>query len=268
MTSLYSEDLDATIRWTESASGTKALPPVLYLPGLSMPVLPTLGAVAADPRLTGRRHILLDYLGSGMSDHPEKFDYTLKSHAAVIARVIDVCDAGPVDVVGHSMGGTVAIQLAFDCPNHVRSLVVAEGNFDPGGGARSLKVAEHGRAAFLETGHTNLLHEMRTKALAGSDWADRLYAGWRMADPKGLFGNSDALVRLEPDFFDRFIKLPQPKTFIYGDKGYASPASPDTPDSGRLAQGGVNTAVVANAGHAMMVDNHDGFVDALLTAFA
>ncbi len=45
---------------------------------------------------------------------------------AMALSVLDVIDAGPVDVIGHSFGATVALRLAIEYPKRVRSLVMYE----------------------------------------------------------------------------------------------------------------------------------------------
>jgi pimeloyl-ACP methyl ester carboxylesterase len=259
VTHLYIPEYDATVRWLDIGSGA----PVLLLPGLSMPVAPGFAAIAADPALAGRRCIMLDYLGSGQSDHPTGFDYALASHAEVIVRVLTHLGLGPVDMVGHSMGGTVGIQLALDHPDLVRRLVVAEGNVDPGGGMMSQRVSRDGEAAFLTAGYDHLLWSLRSKARDGAGGADRLVAGWQQADPVGLYANAKALVDLPDDYLDRFAAGPAEKHFVFGANSLGPEPTPDTPRPERLEALGITPHVIPDAGHAMMLDNHAGFVAVL-----
>ncbi|MBI5275604.1 MAG: alpha/beta hydrolase [Burkholderiales bacterium] len=53
--------------------------------------------------------------------------FTMNQHAADLAEFIRRLDAGPVHLVGHSRGGTVAIYAARLQPGLVRSLTIAEG---------------------------------------------------------------------------------------------------------------------------------------------
>lgn len=262
MSFLYLEDFDASIRWFDFGSGE----PILFLPGLSMPVGVGFTAVAADRVLQGRRKILLDYLGSGQSDHPVRFDYTLDSHVATILRVLDHLAISSVDVVGHSMGGTVGMFLAMAQPDRVRRLVVGEGNVDPGGGVMSLRVSQDGEDAFLNGGYTALLGALQAKARQGAGGADRLFAGWQHADPRGLYWNAKALVDLPDDIFDRFAALPMPKAFVYGAENLTGDVTPDVPDAERLKRHGITPLIVPDAGHAMMLDNHAGFMQVMAKA--
>ncbi|MEU3986677.1 alpha/beta hydrolase [Streptomyces sp. NPDC026672] len=51
------------------------------------------------------------------------------AHARHAAEVLEATGAGPVDVVGHSSGADVALQLALARPDLVRSLVLLEAAF-------------------------------------------------------------------------------------------------------------------------------------------
>jgi esterase len=62
---------------------------------------------------------------------PERWDgtggsFSLATHAADIAALIRGLGLGPVHLVGHSRGGSVAYLVARDAPELVRSLVLAE----------------------------------------------------------------------------------------------------------------------------------------------
>src|SRR4029077_14145343 len=52
--------------------------------------------------------------------------YAPDRYAAVLARVIAAYGPGPVDVVGHSMGGAIALFHAAAFPQQVRRLVVVD----------------------------------------------------------------------------------------------------------------------------------------------
>ncbi len=96
-------------------------PPVVMLHGLGSSAddwvlqLPDLG-----------RHfqcILVDLRGHGLSDKPD-VPYTMALLASDIAGLITVLGRGSVHVVGLSLGGMVAQQLAISHPGWVRSLVL------------------------------------------------------------------------------------------------------------------------------------------------
>jgi pimeloyl-ACP methyl ester carboxylesterase len=100
---------------------TKTGTPVLFLHGIAsdsstwnlvLPLLPT-----------SIRSITIDLLGFGASPKPSKSNYTVKDHAASVAKtILSLKLDGPAIVVGHSMGGLVAIELAKSYPNLVSNL--------------------------------------------------------------------------------------------------------------------------------------------------
>jgi pimeloyl-ACP methyl ester carboxylesterase len=52
--------------------------------------------------------------------------FSLADHAADAARLLDHLAVGPAHIVGHSSGGSIALQLALDRPEYVRTLVLLE----------------------------------------------------------------------------------------------------------------------------------------------
>jgi pimeloyl-ACP methyl ester carboxylesterase len=76
-----------------------------------------------------RRHrvVSVDLRGHGESEKPQG-PYPIAAYADDIAHIIDHLNLGKAVVVGHSMGGTAALQLAADYPDHVAAIVMV----DPG----------------------------------------------------------------------------------------------------------------------------------------
>jgi pimeloyl-ACP methyl ester carboxylesterase len=62
---------------------------------------------------------------------PERWDgkggkFSWQQHVADLISFIRTVDASPIDLVGHSRGGIVAVQLALAEPSLIRSLILAE----------------------------------------------------------------------------------------------------------------------------------------------
>jgi pimeloyl-ACP methyl ester carboxylesterase len=80
------------------------------------------------PAFAGQFRICaLDLVGAGSSDKPAT-DYSVPALAAVLARFLDAL--GPewqrVSIVGHSLGGAVALAFAADHPQRVERLVLVD----------------------------------------------------------------------------------------------------------------------------------------------
>lgn len=110
---------DADIYW--KVEGDPANPPLVLLNsiGTDMDLWD-----AALPAL--RRHFALlriDTRGHGASDAPEG-DYTMAMLVDDVATVMDAADWDVAVIVGVSLGGMIAMQLALDSPVRVQGLVL------------------------------------------------------------------------------------------------------------------------------------------------
>ena len=105
---------EVSLHWTEAGDG----PPVLLLHGLNDSHR-TWREIW--PRLSGRRILMLDLPGHGMSSRPDA-PYTLDWNATQVARWIERMDLRDLDVVGHSYGGGVAQWLLLKCRARIRRL--------------------------------------------------------------------------------------------------------------------------------------------------
>src|ERR671919_228761 len=83
-------------------------------------------------RLADRYTVIApDLIGHGDSATP-RGDYSLGAHAAVIRDLLTAIDVGGATVVGHSLGGGVAMQFFWQFPHRVERLVlVSSGGLGP-----------------------------------------------------------------------------------------------------------------------------------------
>ena len=91
------------------------------------------------------RVIAPDQRGHGNSDRAD--DYTREGFVSDAAAVIELLGTGPVPVVGHSLGGLNALQLAAWHPEAVRALIIEDipAALTPGGAAEHLGFLERAR---------------------------------------------------------------------------------------------------------------------------
>ena len=102
-------------------------PPILILHGLAGQSSEWAGTAR---RLVPRFHVRgLDARGHGRSE-PWPNDVSRAAHVADVEFVIDVLIRQPVVLIGQSLGGLTALQVAAGRPDLVRSLVVVEADPD------------------------------------------------------------------------------------------------------------------------------------------
>ncbi|WP_047154666.1 alpha/beta fold hydrolase [Aneurinibacillus tyrosinisolvens] len=66
----------------------------------------------------------LDLKGFGLSEKPQKGNYSLSSHAKMVARFLDTMGLNSVDYAGSSMGGEIGLRLALQYPERLKKLVL------------------------------------------------------------------------------------------------------------------------------------------------
>ncbi len=140
-------------------------PTSVYLAGLGGAASAVYPRSVCEPGLAPRRSFIVDWLGCGYSDRPEQFSYSIDDHAATIAALLEHLRLTACTVIGHSMGGAVAIVLAAKWPDLVARLVLAEANLDAGGGMFSQSIAHQSEADFIRHGYQELLQVRRAAAI-------------------------------------------------------------------------------------------------------
>lgn len=251
MKSLGIAQTGAMLRYTEFKGGG---PPLLMLHGLGCASSFEYPHVAQAAALRKHHTLLIDLLGFGFSDRPDDFGYRVSDHAAAIAELVRKRQFETVNLYGHSMGGTIAIEVADLLGAGVENLILSEANLDSGGGVFSRVIADQGEDAYVSEGHSGTV----ASALAGGN--DAWSATMRCALPRAVFHGAQSLVEgSSPDWRHRFLKHPARKAFIFGEKSL-----PD-PDTDALAKAGVSVLTVKNAGHSMGVENPEGLAKAIAT---
>ena len=181
MQALYLRQHDAWLRYHDLPGRE---PACVYLHGLACASSSDFPSVVAQPALAGWRSVLVDLLGFGFSDRPASFSYSLEDHASTVANLLDSLGLRGCAVVGHSMGGSVAIVLATLRPDLVGRLVIAEGNLEsgPAEGSNanfSRSVAAQTEDAFVQSGYPDILRGVRPAAPA--------FAGpMQVAEPRAI----------------------------------------------------------------------------------
>lgn len=120
------------VRWIEVdglrarcvEAGDPLAPALVMLPGWGCTAYTFRGNVPAFAA-AGWRTTIIEPPGQGWSDKPlSPGDYTLTSLAQRVVRILDLLDIGTVPVVGQSLGGGIALQLALTAPDRVARLAL------------------------------------------------------------------------------------------------------------------------------------------------
>jgi len=226
--------------------------PLLFIHGLGCASSFDFPPVVATPRLRGRHAVLVDLLGSGYSDHPDNFSYRIRSHAETILHFIRKKGFKRTVLVGHSMGGAVAIEVATSLKTDIQGLILLEPNLDSGGGLFSKAAASSSESEYVAEGHLDSILEAESSG--NEAWATTM----RSSHPPGVHRAAASLVEGgSPSWRQQLEALTVPRTVIYGDRSL-----PD-PDVGQLPEHGIATLVVQDAGHAIAIDSPDGLAKAI-----
>jgi pimeloyl-ACP methyl ester carboxylesterase len=83
-------------------------------------------AMVADDLAQHRQVVSVDHRGHGRSQKLGSLDrYSIERIATDLVALLDA-EVGPVDLLGHSMGGAVAIRVVLERPDLVRSLILMD----------------------------------------------------------------------------------------------------------------------------------------------
>lgn len=105
------------VQWGEQGQ------PVIFIHGLTANAF--CFQAFADTLAQDHRVIAYDLRGRGTSDKPES-GYSVPTHAADLARLIDALELARPVVVGHSLGAMIALYLAANYPEKLSKLVLID----------------------------------------------------------------------------------------------------------------------------------------------
>lgn len=231
--------------------------PILFIHGLGCLGTVDYPSVAACSCLSENRKLIVDLLGSGISDKPENLEYTLSNQLTILKEFIDYLNLEKIIVFGHSMGGSIAINLANEIKKSQPTLIISEANLENGGGFFSSKIAAYAYSEFLTVGYAKIIAE--NYANGNTKWAESI----KSTLPKALYDEAVSLVMGQTKSWRTVLyELPCPKTFIFGEKSL-----PDN-DYMLLKQNNIHLEIVKNAGHSMAWENPEGLAQAIAHGIA
>jgi len=200
----------------------------------------------------GRRVVAVDHRGHGGSTNTgDAASYTLERLADDLAAWLEIAGGGqPVDLLGHSMGGMLALRVVLARPALVRSLILMDTAAEsPGAFTLPPEVAPLIRAHGLERMAALTpprAEEKLLQTLKGEEWLrENRRRRLSVMDPEAFLALFP-LVFAGPGLLERLGEIAVPTTVIVGehDEPFRAP-------SARLAAGipGARLAVVEGAYH-------------------
>lgn len=227
------------------------------------------------------RVIAMDLPGFGRSEMPAA-GVSMTAYGQVVAGILEQLDAHPAVVVGNSMGGFVAAELAIQAPHLVEKLVLvaAAGMASkyiglPTEFIRHPTAVAGGRVIFGLLG----MPEAQARTLAARPRGRRLTLGFVCRSPERLHpamvyellrgtgrpAAAPAAVALaEYDFADRVPEIAAPTLIVWGDYDLLVPIA-----SARLYEDAIEDATMVvydDTGHVPMIERPERF-NADLEAF-
>jgi len=220
------------LHWVES--GDADAPPVLFIHGT-----PGSWEAFADylsaPALSGYRLIAVDRPGFGGSS-AGGVEPALSAQAAYLAEAF--AELPPMIVVGHSLGGSIAMQLVRDAPDRVAGVVLVAASLEP--------------------------------AAEAPRWFNRL-ANWplvRRIVPDSLARANDEVLALEPELRALWAGWTPPETPVILIQGMEdSLVRPSTADFAESVLHSDSTVIqrVDHAGHFVLWEQPERVIDAIHT---
>jgi pimeloyl-ACP methyl ester carboxylesterase len=212
-----------------------------------------------QPRLSAYSIAAIDLPGFGESPAIGDFSYTLDNYAGICRETLNQFPHNRVHIVGHSMGGAVAVLLAEKIPDRAVSLMNIEGNLT----GSDCTTSRRTMSVTYDDFRSRLKRELILSARGSGEKGMRLWAEWSAkSDPLAFTGSARSLVEWSDsgELLSRFLALPCRKVYFYGERSRSIPAL------SRL--GNVPAIMVSRSGHFLMNDNPDEFYSKLAAELA
>lgn len=226
--------------------------PILFIHGLGCAGSFDYPEVAAQTDLIEHRRILIDLLGSGFSDKPDNYLYTIKEHANYLYNFVQDLKLDKFIIFAHSLGGPIALELADKCRENIETIILSEANLDKSSkGSFSYKFGTCKEEDFVNSVFDEAVNE---NSIDNSMWAATLSV---CSSTAIIRISKSAVAGADPSWREILYSLKCKKTFIYGENSL-----PDN-DKVKLESRMINIEIVKSAGHSMAWENPKGLAEAI-----
>jgi pimeloyl-ACP methyl ester carboxylesterase len=238
--------------------------PIVFIHGAL--IADSFEAVVAHPALTPYRLITYHRRGYADSTHVTR-GATMREHAADCAALLRAIGIAQAHVVGHSFGGSVALQVALDAPELVATLVLLEAGLFVGDSAVGYQ------AALAE--NVRRYHEVGAEAVVDEFLRPRFGDNWRARVDRDLVKQAvvsapycfehelAAAISTTPTQSD-LSRIAQPALVVLGEQSRQMwPRFAETYDVLRASLRAAEGFILPGATHALHLDNPAAMAQAL-----
>lgn len=267
---------DVELAWWERGSSPPGTPTLVLVHGFTGSAHDF--ALVVDDLASDRRVVLLDQRGHGHSTKTGSLEgYTIDQLVADLTVFLEAVGDGPVDLLGHSMGGRVSMGLVLSRPDLVSTLMLMDTTawsfLPPDDGIRQLAQAwieefdpARGMPDSMSMGSPE---EALIEARTPTSWQKEKAAIFAGMDPYAVKALGTALMSdVAPGDLSLHAELPSiacPTTVIAGQHDH--PLVDQAPELASLVADG-RLAVIEGAYHSPQLTHADDWKEAVLAHLA
>ncbi|MBX2839015.1 MAG: alpha/beta hydrolase [Gammaproteobacteria bacterium] len=213
-----------------------------------------------------------DLLGYGANAESIPTALTLQHQADYIAQIIEEQNFGKVHLVGHSVGGAVAVLTASKHPELVASVTSIEGNFTLKDAFWSAQVAKKEVSeveAMVADYRSNPEAWIADAGVPINDWTSAVARSWLAFQTASTVRAQAAAVveaTANTDYLESVQNLLSSTTPFHLIAGEHSRAGWDVPEW--VSQQATSEQVIPNTGHLMMLESPQEFGAAVVAALS
>ena len=210
------------------------------------------------------RCVVFDNRGAGRSSKPD-YPYTIEMFAKDTIGLMDVLEIKSAHILGISMGGLIAQQIAISYPERVRGLIIVSSHF---GGPNQIRMDDRTMALLValptETISIEQAREMRYRATFSPQFLQENRSvieqidGWAEKYPTPLYAQVNQSAATSA--FNAETELKQiiaPTLILHGDQDKAVPTENGKLIAERIPKS--KLVVLKGASHFCIIEKHEEF---------